>query len=290
MANLSFIQKQLIENVFDMGSGYFLDFNNREFEDFMKDVINYNISNKYPGLSKAKMFRAFYNDEEDRFVGKAIVIAINYMKDKGIDKGKEGDVEKLYELGKRLLGKKETPMHSKDNSITKQKITETSIDYNEVQNRLFEIEKEETPQLKGYALERFINWMFGVFELEPHASYKTETDQIDGSFLLGDSTVLLEAKHRNKIIDKNDLILFQDKVSHKSTQTKGLFLSYSEVSDTAISYFSNQSSRITIMYTNEIFQMCRHNANLKKILRAKFRYLDETGCIWCPITDYEKMI
>lgn len=119
MANLSFIQKQLIENVFDMGSGYFLDFNNREFEDFMKDVINYNISNKYPGLSKAKMFRAFYNDEEDRFVGKAIVIAINYMKDKGIDKGKEGDVEKLYELGKRLLGKKETPMHSKDNSITK---------------------------------------------------------------------------------------------------------------------------------------------------------------------------
>ena len=82
MANLSFIQKQLIENVFDMGSGYFLDFTNREFEDFMKDVINYSISNKYSGLSKAKMFRAFYNDEEDRFVGKAIVIAINYMKDK----------------------------------------------------------------------------------------------------------------------------------------------------------------------------------------------------------------
>lgn len=290
MANLNFIQKQLIESVFDMGSGYFLDFNNREFEDYMKDVINYSISNKYPGLSKAKMFRAFYNDEEDRFVGKAIVIAINYMKDKGIDKGKEGDIEKLYELGKLLLGKKETPMRSKENPITKQIITETSIDYNEVQNRLFEIEKEETPQLKGYALERFINWLFGVFELEPHASYKTETDQIDGSFLLGDSTVLLEAKHRNKIIDKNDLILFQDKVSHKSTQTRGLFLSYSEVSDTAISYFSNQGSRITIMYTSEIFQMCRHNADLKKILRAKFRYLDETGCIWCPITDYEKMI
>lgn len=212
------------------------------------------------------------------------------MKDKGIDKGKEGDIEKLYELGKRLLGKKETPMHSREKPITKQKITKTSIDYNEVQNRLFEIEKEGTPQLKGYALERFINWLFGVFELEPRASYKTDTDQIDGSFLLGDSTVLLEAKHRNKIIDKNDLILFQEKVSRKSTQTKGLFLSYSEVSDSAISYFSNQGSRITIMYTSEIFEMCRHNADLKKILRAKFRHLDETGCIWCPITDYEKMI
>ena len=289
MANLNFIQKQLIDSVFNMGSGYFLDFNNREFEEYMKDVVNYSISNKYPGLSKAKMFRAFYCDEEDRFVGKAIVIAINYMKKKGLDKGKEDDIEKLYELGRRLLGKKETLMYSKEKPIIKHKPSKIGIDYNEVSNRLFEIEKEKTPQSKGYALERFINWLFDVYGLGPRASYKTDTDQIDGSFLLGDSTVLLEAKHRSKIIDKNDLILFQDKVIHKSTQTKGLFLSYSEVSDSAISYFSNQGSRITILYTSEIFQMCWNNADLIKILRAKFRHLDETGCIWCPITNYEKM-
>ena len=51
---MSFIQKQLIENVFGMGSGYFLDFNNREFEEYMKDVVNYSVSEKYPGVSKAK--------------------------------------------------------------------------------------------------------------------------------------------------------------------------------------------------------------------------------------------
>lgn len=289
MAKLDFIQKQLIESVFKMGSGYFLDLNNREFEEYMKDVVNYSILEEYPGLSKARMFRAFCHDEEDRFVGKAIVIAINYMKEKGLDKGQEDDVEKLYDLGKRLLGKKDTIMHSKSNSVIKKEKSEPDIDYDEILNKLFEIEKENTSQLKGYALEKFITWLYGIFELEPRASYKTDTDQIDGSFLLGDSTVLLEAKYCRKIIDKTDLVLFQDKVKHKSTYTKGLFLSYSEVSDTAISYFSNQGSRITIMYTSEIFQLCRFKADLKKILRAKFRYLDETGCIWCPITDYEKM-
>lgn len=289
MANLSFIQKQLIENVFGMGSGYFLDFNNREFEEYMKDVVNYSVSEKYPGVSKAKKFRAFCGDEDDRFVGKAIIIAINYMKEKGLDNGKENDVEKLYELGKRLLGKEETIMRSKTKSVIKKEKSEPNIDYDEIINKLFEIEKEKTTQLKGYALEKFITWLFSIFELEPRASYKTDKDQIDGSFLLGDSTIILEAKHRSKIIDKTDLVLFQDKVSHKSIQTKGLFLSYSEVSDTAIDYFLNHSSRITIMYTSEIFQMCWHKADLKKILRAKFRHLDETGCIWCPITDYEKM-
>ena len=56
MANLSFNEKQLIESVFDMSSGYVLDFSNRTFEEFMKDVVNYNIYEKYPGLSKAGIF------------------------------------------------------------------------------------------------------------------------------------------------------------------------------------------------------------------------------------------
>ena len=44
MAKLSFTEKQLIERVFGMGSGYVLNFSNREFEEFMKDVVSYNIT------------------------------------------------------------------------------------------------------------------------------------------------------------------------------------------------------------------------------------------------------
>lgn len=290
MANLNFIQKQQIDEVFNMKNGYFLDFSNREFEEFMKEVVGYSVYEKYPGLSKAKMFRAFCNEEEDRFVGKAIILAINYMREKGLCYGGNNDTDKIYALGKRLLGKKEstnTPSN-KEREVNRSD-SDDKIYYNLILIKLFEIEKESTQQLKGYAFEHFLVYLFGLFRMEPHASYKTETDQIDGSFVLGESTVLIEAKYRMKTIHKDDLILFQDKLEHKSSFAKGLFISYSEVDNNAISYFSNHGSRITILYTREIFQMCQFKADLRKILKAKFRYLDETGCIWCPVKDFEKM-
>ena len=86
MAKLSFQEKQLIERVFGMGSGYVLNFSNREFEEFMKDVVSYNIYQKYPGLSKAKMLRRFIEDESDAYVGKMIILLINYMKSNSLDK------------------------------------------------------------------------------------------------------------------------------------------------------------------------------------------------------------
>lgn len=282
MANLTFIQKQLIEDVFGMAGGYFLDFNNREFSEYMKDVVGYDIYEKYPGLSKAKIFRAFYQDEEDRFVGKAIVLAINYMKEKGMDERKPEETNRLYKLGKTLLGvNKEVPTGKKDQPSDAE--VRNIIDYSEIQKRLIAIENEATSQKKGYAFEKFLVWLFNLFNLEPRTAYKTDSDQIDGSFQLGDFTVLMEAKYQKKVKNKDDLILFNDKLEHKSTSAKGLFISYSQVSDNALSYFSNHGARMTILYTHEIFQMCLYQADLKKILKAKFRHLDETGCIWYPV-------
>lgn len=289
MAKLTFIQTQLIEDVFNMGSGYFLDLSNRQFEEFMYDVVGYNIYSKYPGLSKAKMFRAFCRDEEDRFVGKAIISAINYTREKGLCYGDNQKVNKLCELGKILLGKNETPKKEIKQQQSYNSTIESTIDYNSIIDELLIIETQKTQQLKGYAFEKFLAWLFGIFKMDPRASYKTDTDQIDGSFVLGDSTILFEAKYKSNVINTPDLVLFNAKLEHKSSQTRGLFVSYSEVSSNAISYFSNQGSRITILYTSEIYHMCRFQADLKKIIKAKFRHLDETGSIWYPINDYDKL-
>lgn len=56
MAKLSFTEKQLIERVFGMGSGYVLNFSNREFEEFMKDVVSYNIYQNILDYQKQKCF------------------------------------------------------------------------------------------------------------------------------------------------------------------------------------------------------------------------------------------
>lgn len=70
MAILSFQEKQLIERVFGMGGGYVLNFTNREFEEFMKDVylIAY-IKNTLDYL-KQKCFVDLLKKNQIRMLGK----------------------------------------------------------------------------------------------------------------------------------------------------------------------------------------------------------------------------
>lgn len=279
MANLSFIEKQLIESVFGMTSGYFINFSNSEFEEFMRDVVQYNIYEKYPGLSKAKMFREFLKYESEPFVGKAIVLLINYMNENNlITLGKKEKADKLYELGKKLLGKSNArPVDKKENQNIKHPL---DIEYERFNNELLDLEQFLNSQARGYAFEKYLNGLFNSFGLDPHASYRTEYDQIDGSFILDGNTVLIEAKYRNTQIPKDDLILFSQKIGLKSHFARGLFITYSLVDKKAIEYFTDRSSRLVVLTVEELFIMCQNKMSLINILQNKFRYLDERGFIY----------
>lgn len=279
MANLSFGDKHLIESVFGMSSGYVTNFSNREFEEFMKDVVQYNIYAKYPGLSKAKMFREFLKDESEPFVGKAIVLLINHMTDNNlipIDKKEKAD--KLYELGKKFLGK--INVQSADKKANQNIKQALDVDYDKFNNALLDLEKISNSQTRGYAFEKYLNGLFNSFGLDPHASYRTEYDQIDGSFLLDGNTVLIEAKYRNNTIPKDDLILFTKKIELKSHFARGLFITYSLVDNKAIDYFTDRSSRFVVLTVEELFIMCQSKTSLITVLQNKFRHLDERGLIY----------
>lgn len=276
MANLTFNEKRLVEVVFGMDGGYVLDFSNREFGEFMKDVVQYDIYEKYPGLSKAKMLRGFLKEESNAYVGKAIILLINYMNDNAlvrediIDKS-----DKLYEIGKRLLGKSTNSKRSKPKKPAK-----PIVDYDRLKDSLLDIEKLPSPQAKGYEFEKYLNNLFEAFELEPHASYRTEHDQIDGSFNFDGNTILIEAKYKSKEIPKDDLILFENKLKSKSHFTKGLFITYSRVASKALDYFQDSGSRMVVLTVDELFLMCQNKIPLTTLLRSKFRLLDDRGMIF----------
>ena len=158
MAILSFQEKQLIERVFGMGGGYVLNFTNREFEEFMKDVVSYSIYQKYPGLSKAKMLRRFIEEESDTYVGKMIILLVNYMRENLLDKNiSQEDINKLYELGKIKLGKVPTN-HKAQKSDDKAYI----IDFEYLKKALLDIDKKQTQQQKGYAFESYLKGKHSV--------------------------------------------------------------------------------------------------------------------------------
>ena len=75
MAQLKTTEKRYFENLFNMESGYVLDFSNHEFARLINDTVGLNIYDskyEYIGNSKAKRLRAFWALETDFIVGKVL--------------------------------------------------------------------------------------------------------------------------------------------------------------------------------------------------------------------------
>ena len=136
----------------------------------------------------------------------------------------------------------------------------------------------DTPQSRGYALERYLNKLFEAHGLEPRGSFKIVGEQIDGSFLLYKEVYLLEAKWTNKKIDKGDLVIFNEKVSSKSGFTRGLFISYAGFTDEALATFSHGRTVNTILMTVQDLSIAlERKLDLTSVLWKKVRALAEEG-------------
>lgn len=83
MSDLTFLEKNQLEELFQMKSGYVLDFNNRTFQGFVADTVNRNIDDpKYHAISgsKAHRLRQFWEIEPSHVVGKLIEKLIEYAR------------------------------------------------------------------------------------------------------------------------------------------------------------------------------------------------------------------
>jgi hypothetical protein len=82
MANLSTNDKQILERLFQMGSGYVLNFSDRTFGEFFRDDVRvpiYDEQYKYASGSKANRLRGFWQIASDAMVGRSIEKLIAYI-------------------------------------------------------------------------------------------------------------------------------------------------------------------------------------------------------------------
>lgn len=84
MSSLSARHREMLEDLFDMRGGYFLDFNNNTFKGYM--ILNAGIDvYSAPGYigesSKAKKFRYFVSNESDDLVGGVILDLLHHRSD-----------------------------------------------------------------------------------------------------------------------------------------------------------------------------------------------------------------
>jgi hypothetical protein len=83
MSDLSRIEKLKIEKLFDMDSGYVLDFSNRTFSEFIFEntgVEIYDSKYDHASGSKANRLRAFWQQESNHIVGQLLINLLVYWK------------------------------------------------------------------------------------------------------------------------------------------------------------------------------------------------------------------
>jgi len=117
MSSLKMLERDCIEELFGMSSGFVLDFSNRTFAEFLRESAHTDIySEKYAfnGESKAKRLRAFIEIEPDAPVGKVIADLLEYWKYRTPqpDSKQSKLAERAELVVERLLGRHVRPVDS----------------------------------------------------------------------------------------------------------------------------------------------------------------------------------
>jgi uncharacterized protein (TIGR02391 family) len=82
MANLTTVQKQILEKLFQMNGGYVLNFTDRTMGEFFRDDIKVDIYSQkfnYASGSKANRLRGLWLKADDKIVGKSISKLLEYI-------------------------------------------------------------------------------------------------------------------------------------------------------------------------------------------------------------------
>jgi hypothetical protein len=94
----------------------------------------------------------------------------------------------------------------------------------------FELAADSDRRRAGLTLEKLLNRLFELFELQPRQPFCVIGEQIDGSFELDGETYLLESKWEKDALPEADLLVFRGKIEGKSTFTRGLFIALNDIS------------------------------------------------------------
>lgn len=106
MSDLTGMEKRKLERLFDMASGYVLDFSNRTFEEFVLDSTGrgiYDDKYSYASGSKANRLRGFWNEEPNHTVAKLLGDLLDYTAEHSGYQDRKPLVDSCRSIVARLL-------------------------------------------------------------------------------------------------------------------------------------------------------------------------------------------
>lgn len=275
----------LIEELFDMGAGYVLDFSDRTFAIFFAEELNVDIDDPayaIDGRSKAKRLRCFLRKVDKPMLVRTLQALWEYREAARQQRGKS---ETMPNAEGRFLGL--------INKLAEQTLdTQSAHQPTPATDRpKFQLLKAEllqistlAPHVRGYAFEAFLKKLFDAFGLSAREPFSLHGEQIDGSFQLEGQTYLMEAKWHAQKIGVAELHTFHGKVEQKAAWTRGLFVSDSGFTDEGLAAFG-RGKRVICMDGLDIFDCLERELPLNQVLTVKARHMAETGHPFARVRD-----
>jgi hypothetical protein len=282
------LDMQLIDDLFQMSSGYVLDFSDRTFASFFADELGVRIDDptfRAEGTSKARRLRYFLRSATPSLRVKTLIALWEYRKAalrrSRIVESMPGSEDEFWALVVRLGGNRPESKTGVPDSKARGTIdlsqSHALRDEHLALSRL-------APQPRGFAFEKFLKRLFDANGLAPRDSFRLVGEQIDGSFLLGLETYLLEAKWQGPPVGVGDLLTFNGKLDEKAAWSRGLFVSESGFSPDGLVAFG-RAKRVVCMDGLDLHEMLDRGLTFSDVMAAKVRRAAESGSPYVPLRE-----
>jgi hypothetical protein len=284
MSNIRSIDMMFLDDVFDMGGGYVLNFSDRTFAQFFAEELNIDINDPLyarNGGSKGKRLRCFLQAVDKPTVVRTLKSLWEYREALRL---RSGEADKVENAHGRLIGlincleglSKNAPLAVPQVPIPafdRPKLAQLKADLLSISNL--------APQARGYAFERFLKQLFDAYGLAAQEPFRLRGEQIDGSFQFANETYLVEAKWQSQATGVADLHTFHGKIEQKAAWTRGLFVSNSGFTEDGLSAFG-RGKRIICMDGYDLYETLNREI---PVLEHKVRRAAETGSPFARVRD-----
>jgi hypothetical protein len=155
----------------------------------------------------------------------------------------------------------------------------------ELKEVLYELTRTGDAQKRGYALEKLLNKLFALFDIDAKSSFRIVGEQIDGAFTFESTEFLLEAKWQSNKAAVADLDSFVGKIGRKLENTLGLFMSVNGFQDSVIETFSQNRPRFFLMDGSDLSAVVEGRIGLPELITRKRQHASRAGDVF--ISAYE---
>lgn len=286
MSDLTSLEKRKLEKLLGMETGYVLDFSNRTFEEFVRDSTGLNIFDQqynHGSGSKANRLRAFWQKESNAIVGKLMSEILDCCESKGA----QWEICRLI-VARLLKDVKVGPPPTANPTTNSQSDTEgrRSLELQGLKEKFFELAADHDRNRAGLALEKLLNRLFELFDLQPRQPFRVVGEQIDGSFQLDSHIYLLESKWEKQPLPEADLLVFRGKIEGKSTFTRGVMIALNDVSVPARDAITRgKSPCFFVMNGHDLTMVLSEVITLTEFLRKRVRLLAEEGRVFVHFSE-----